>query len=177
MGWVAPSPRPSPLVCANFPSMRTLSGLSGVAETQDATTPLLANPQRFSCTAGLRQSRLGRQNVTVFALDLGSDTRLGGALTVSTGGQSRGDTVLFVGTGCPDSNAALGCVAANDDSRLLKSAQSRVAIVATARVYFVVVGGWGGTAIRSGLRWAYTPPGTGSGALTALTALTAPAAW
>lgn len=161
--------------------MVTLGGLSGVSDINDAVTPLRANPQRFSCAAGLKLSRLGRQNVSVYALDLGSDTTLGGTLTLSTGGQSRSDTVLYVGLGCPDSNAAFGCVAANDDSKFLKSKQSRVAIAAAQRVYYIIVGGWSGDAVRSGLQWDYLPPrtaaGPGSVSSQYLASLIVPATW
>jgi hypothetical protein len=91
--------------------------------------------------------------VAVVRLDLGVDTPLGGSLTVSTCGLSTADTMLYVGAGCPGSDASWGCLGVSDDAC---GSQSMLTIKASARVVFVVVGGYSGAA-ASGVSWSYAP--------------------
>lgn len=101
-----------------------------------------------------------------FMIDLGADTVLGAQLTVDTCLTAVGDTVLYVGTGCPSSSASFGCLAANDDMGATlcpsDSVASRVSINVSSRYVWAVVGNYGSTTTASsGLRWWYggaTPP-------------------
>lgn len=101
-----------------------------------------------------------------YYLDLGAVVPLGGTLTVTTCGASAGNTVLYVGLGCPTSDDNFRCRMGNDNAadaglacaggNALASTLLLTAI--TSRSYFVLLGGYGGMPITSGLSWRYTPP-------------------
>lgn len=102
----------------------------------------------------------------MYQLSLGAGVPLGGTLTLSTCGLTSNNTELLVGTGCPTSALAFGCIAGNDDAGdvpgqdcAANAGASRLIITGTtARVFLVQVGGYVGAPVRSGLRWSYAPP-------------------
>jgi hypothetical protein len=95
----------------------------------------------------------------VYSLFLGDTVPMGGTLTVTTCGHTSGNTVLYVGTGCPSWSAAFNCVAGNDNaaepSCAANGLASTVTLTATQSNYFVQVGGVNGNTVVSGLAWSY----------------------
>jgi hypothetical protein len=120
-----------------------------------------------TCATGLRAFYPGSR--LLYALDLGSDTPLGGVLTLTTCGHSANNTVLYVGTGCPTWALPFGCVAGNENapSCAPNPRASTVAVVATQPTYYVQLGGFNGAPVTSGLGWAYAPPSPPPGSASA----------
>ena len=115
------------------------------------------------CAAGLSTFYPGPHGV--FYLDLGEDVPLGGTLTVSTCGATSANTVLHVGLGCPTSDATFRCRVGNDNagdaggsSCAANSRAAAASLVITSRTHFVLLSGYNGAAVTSGLSWAYAPP-------------------
>ena len=102
----------------------------------------------------------------VFALDLGAGTQLGGTLRVTTCGATANNTVLYVGTGCPTWALPFNCRAGGDDAAEVAgescASNPRASVVrlasASSRLYFIMLGGYRGEAVVSGLSWSYTLP-------------------
>ena len=108
-------------------------------------------------------TNIGSGRFLVFKLNLGETVPLGGLLQVGSVGVSNGDTVAFVGTGCPSSQQSFGCFIGNDDAMLdwdfqISVTQSRVEFNATQRLYYVIIGGYGSADVTSGVAWQYFPP-------------------
>ena len=101
----------------------------------------------------------------VIRIDLGADVPLGGSLTVTTCGNTKNNTVLFIGTGCPTWSGAFNCKAGNDNTGdnpgevcADNPRASTVRITSTSeRAYFVQLGGYGGTDVVAGLSWSFKP--------------------
>jgi len=95
-----------------------------------------------------------------FMIDLGANTLLTGLLTVDTCLTAIGDTVLYVGTGCPSTTANFRCLSANDDAGSSicpsDSMASQVRLNVSTRYVWVVVGNYASsTSASSGIRWWY----------------------
>jgi hypothetical protein len=102
----------------------------------------------------------------VYAIFLGANASVGGALTLSTCGLTNNNTVLYVGTGCPTFSGSFNCRVGNDDAGDVAGQAcasnpraSTLTFTAISRVYFVQVGAWSGASGRlvSGLSWSYVP--------------------
>ena len=144
----------------------TLYGAVGSSPPQDAAAA--GNIALFtsgSCAAGFATFLPGPR--AVYALFLGANATLGGILTLSTCGLTTNDTVLYVGTGCPTWFGSFNCLRGNDNAGDVagqacgaNGLASTLRHVTASRVYFVMVGGWGGAAGRlvTGLSWSYAPP-------------------
>ena len=109
-----------------------------------------------TCSAGFKAFFPGAR--LVYSLTLGATVPLGGTLTLTTCGVTRNNTVLYVGTGCPAWALPFGCLVGNDDAAACpgNALASTVTLIATQRIYFVQLGGFGGDHITSGLVWNYT---------------------
>ena len=160
------SPSPTQPLCRGLPAITALSGTSGVAPPRSTVTS--GQPAMYtagSCATGLGAFYPGPR--LLFALDLGSDTPLGGVLTLTTCGHTANNTVLYVGTGCPTWAQPFGCRAGNDNAAGPacggNGLASTVAVAATQPTYYVQLGGFNGAAVTSGLGWAYAPPAAASG--------------
>ena len=101
----------------------------------------------------------------MFYLDLGEATPLGGMLTLTTCGATVANTVLHVGLGCPTSDANFRCRAGNDNAAdnggaacTANALASTVALVITSRTFFVLLSGYNGAPVTSGLSWRYALP-------------------
>ena len=109
-----PSPTTSAPLCRGLPAVLPLTGTTGTAPA--LSTAASGNPGMYtsgSCAAGFRTFYPGPR--LVFSLFLGLSAPLGGTLTVTTCGQSRNNTVLYIGTGCPTWDRPFGCLAGADD--------------------------------------------------------------
>ena len=85
----------------------------------------------------------------VYFLTLGTGVALGGRLVVSTCGRTAGDTLLYIGTGCPVGPITFQCLVGNDDAgdaagqaACAGNAAASTAIIssATSRFYFIMLG-------------------------------------
>ena len=115
------------------------------------------------CVAGLSTFYPGPRGV--FYLDLGEAVPLGGTLTVSTCGATAANTVLHVGLGCPTSDATFRCRVGNDNAAdgggpacAPNALASTAAHVVASRTFFVLLSGFNGAGVTSGLSWRYAPP-------------------
>jgi hypothetical protein len=155
----SPSATASPPLCRGLARVTPLSGVSGsIAPLSTASS---GNPGMYapgSCASGFRTFSAGSR--LVYYLSLGSTAPLGGSLTVSTCGATANDTVVFVGTACPTSSSAFGCLAGNDNTEPVacgsNARASTVRLTASQRSFFIQVGGAGGAHVTSGLKWTYT---------------------
>ena len=115
------------------------------------------------CAAGLSTFYSGPRGM--FYLDLGEATPLGGVLTVTTCGATAANTVLHVGLGCPTSDANFRCRVGNDNAAdgggaacAANALASTVSLVITSRTHFVLLSGYNGAPVTSGLSWRYATP-------------------
>ena len=155
------SPTRTPPICR--PPANNVIILTGTAGTYLPVSMLSAGNNGMytsgSCEAAFKTFYTGSR--LVFSLFLGDSTRLGGTLTVTTCGQTRNNTVLYVGTGCPTWAMPFGCLVGNDDAATTCSSNplaSRISLTATQRTYFIQVGGVNGLPITAGLQWVYAAP-------------------
>jgi len=138
----------------------TVSGLSGVSPSyviSNSGSTLVLGGVSPTCSSGSATSSGPK---LAFMIDLGADTILGSQLTVDTCLTAIGDTVLFVGTGCPTSSASFRCLIANDDAGAIicpsDTMASQVRINANSRYMWAVVGNYASsTSASSGIRWWY----------------------
>lgn len=139
----------------------SVSGLTGsVATPIDSATagtdvPAMACPMPTVDSYG---TIAGGGAYLVFRVDLGASTPIGGMLTVTTIGYSDADTVIFLGTSCPSSQASFGCLNGGDDDPVTGATQSITSSQLNATVAYVLVGGYGGAPVLSGLGWSYVIP-------------------
>jgi hypothetical protein len=153
---------------ARAPNITTLRGTSGaVAPLALALNGSASLFVAGRCAAGLSTFYPGPRGV--FYLDLGEATPLGGLLTITTCGATAANTVLHVGLGCPTSDASFRCRVGNDNAGdgggaacAPNGLASSVALVITSRTHFVLLSGYNGVPVVSGLSWAYAPPPSGS---------------
>jgi hypothetical protein len=115
------------------------------------------------CVSGLSTFYSGPRGM--YYLDLGEATPLGGVLTVTTCGATAANTVLHVGLGCPTSDANFRCRAGNDNAAdhggaacAANALASTVSLAITSRTHFVLLSGYNGAPVTSGLSWRYAPP-------------------
>ena len=103
----------------------------------------------------------------VYLLNLGDSTPLGGTLTLSTCGLTSGNTVLYVGTGCPTWFGSFLCLRGNNNAGEILPAQgctanalaSTVSITVSSYTKYVVqLGEFNGGDVVSGLSWRYEAP-------------------
>jgi hypothetical protein len=148
-------------------NVTTLTGLRGTAPPVAlgvyGTSGLFSTG---SCVRGL--SSVIASTRIVYFLNLGSGVVLGGSLVVSTCGRTTGDTLLYIGIGCPIGRITFQCQVGNDDAGDTvgqaacsdNGGASTVTIPsATSRFYFVMLGHAPGTAPPvASVTWAYTPP-------------------
>ena len=91
-----------------------------------------------------------------------------GSLVMRSCNRTTGNTLLYVGTGCPRGPATFQCLVGNDNAGDVvgqapfagNAAASTVALVGTtSRFYFVLLGHAPGSAPPvASVAWAYTPP-------------------
>ena len=119
-----------------------------------------------SCARGL--SSIYASARIVYFLALGANATLGGSLVVSTCGRTTGDTLLYIGTGCPVGPVTFQCLVGNDNAGDAvgqaacagNAGASTVTIPSTtSRLYFVMLGFFpGNPAPVASVTWAYAPP-------------------
>ena len=113
-----------------------------------------------TCAQGYKTFVPGRR--IVYRLALGDAVTLGGTLTLSTCGLTRNNTVMYVGTGCPNAAFYFGCLRGGDDAGSTACSTnplaSTLSLVADTRFYFVQVGASSGADFVSGLSWSYSAP-------------------
>ena len=162
-----PSPTPLAMCAAPVANVTTLTGLSGVAPPValgvHGTSGLFSSG---GCARGL--SSIYASARIVYFLNLGTNAALGGRLTISTCDRTAGDTLLYVGTGCPVGPVTFQCLVGNDNAGDVPGqapcagnvGASTVTIASTtSRLYFVMLGFFPGTpAPVASVAWAYTPP-------------------
>ena len=162
-----PSPTPLAMCAAPVANVTTLTGLSGVAPPValgvHGTSGLFSSG---GCARGL--SSIYASARIVYFLNLGTNATFGGRLTISTCDRTAGDTLLYVGTGCPVGPVTFQCQVGNDNAGDVpgqapcagNAGASTVTIAATtSRLYFVMLGFFPGTpAPVASVAWAYTPP-------------------
>ena len=148
-------------------NITTLSGLRGAAPPVAlgvyGTSGLFSSG---SCARGL--SSVYASPRIVYFLTLGTGVVLGGRLVVSTCGRTTGDTLLYIGTGCPVGPITFQCLVGNDDAgdnsgqvACAGNAAASTATVssATSRFYFIMLGHAPGSAPPvASVTWEYTPP-------------------
>lgn len=150
---------PTSTISCSIPYM-TVSGISGVTQSYVISTSgssAVLGGVSPTCSSGSATSSGPK---LAFMIDLGADTILGSQLIVDTCLTAIGDTVLFVGTGCPTSSASFRCLIANDDAGVSicpsDSMASQVRINANSRYMWAVVGNYGASSsASSGIRWWY----------------------
>ena len=155
------SPTASPPLCRGLPNVVALTGISGVAPAlSTATSGITGMYTSGNCTRGFASFFPGPR--LVYAIFLDASAPLGGTLTVTTCGQTRNNTVMYVGTGCPTGSAPFGCIAGNDDATTgtcsSNALASTITLTVTQRSYYVQLGGWGGGNVTSGLQWSFAAP-------------------
>ena len=148
-------------------NVTSLTGLTGTAPPVAlgvyGTTGLFSNG---ACARGLPSIISGPR--IVYFLSLGANTTLGGSLVVSTCGRTSGDTLLYVGFGCPVDRGTFQCQVGNDNAgdmvgqaACTSNAAASTATIAptTSRFYFIMLGHAPGSAPpMASVTWAYTPP-------------------
>ena len=148
-------------------NITTLTGLRGaappVALSVYGTNGLFSSG---SCVRGL--SSVYASSRIVYFLALGANAVLGGSLVVSTCGRTTGDTLLYIGIGCPIGRVTFQCQVGNDNSgdavgqaACAANAAASTATIAstTSRYYFIMLGHAPGTAPPvASVTWAYAPP-------------------
>jgi len=157
------SPTPTPLITTtsscSIPYI-PLSGVSGVTPSYiistSGSTSVLGGASP-TCQSGFGTSSGAK---LAFMIDLGATTVLGSQLTVDTCLTAIGDTVLYVGTGCPSSSASFRCLMANDDIGSIlcpsDSMASQVRLNVSTRYVWAVVGNYASsTTASSGISWYY----------------------
>jgi hypothetical protein len=119
-----------------------------------------------SCARGLSSVIAGTR--IVYFLNLGDAAALGGSLVVSTCNRTTGNTLLYIGAGCPVGPMTFQCLVGNDNAGDVAGqaactsnpAASTATIASTAsRYYFIMLGHAPGTAPPvASVTWAYAPP-------------------
>jgi hypothetical protein len=143
----------------------TQSGVSGafpVASTADAGN--VGMYTSGSCAAGYSSLAPGPRLVYRLALD--GSTPLGGVLSLSTCGLTSGNTVLYVGTGCPTWFGSFLCLRGNDNAGDVAGqacpsnplASTLSVALSASRVVFIMAGANDGSDVATGLRWSYAAP-------------------
>ena len=146
------TPFPSPGVCGYGVTVVSVNGTTGTAAPMTSVRQPGIGPD-VTCALGAVPTIPSGEKL-VYRLDLGPATQLGGALTVTTCGQSSADTELFVGGGCPTSAGDFASRASNDVSGCGLGSTVTIPFV-TSRVQYVVVAAFSGSRFSSGLRWSY----------------------
>ena len=162
---------------ARAANITTLRGTSGTVPP--LSLALNGSASLFAagaCVAGLSTFYPGPRGM--FYLDLGAATPLGGVLTVTTCGATAANTVLHVGLGCPTSDANFRCRVGNDNAAdhggagcAANALASTAALAINSRTYFVLLSGYNGAPVTSGLSWRYAPPAAASPTATRTRAL------
>jgi hypothetical protein len=99
-------------------------------------------------------------------LVLDGSTPLGGVLSLSTCGLTSGNTVLYVGTGCPTWFGSFLCLRGNDNAGDVAGqacaanplASTLSVALSASRVVFIMAGANDGSDVATGLRWSYAAP-------------------
>jgi len=155
-------------MCA--PPVGNITSLTGLAGTAPPVAlGVYGSSGLFSsgtCPRGLSTMFAGPR--IVYFLALGANATLGGRLVVSTCSRTAGDTLLYVGLGCPVGPVSFQCQVGNDNAGDAagqaacagNAGASTVTISSTtSRFYFIMLGHAPGSAPPvASVTWVYTPP-------------------